>query len=135
MTITEARDDVFTLFKTAWDANGGGAGLYYQDRPTDPPETGPWGFIQMEHVDGGQRSIGPTAIFERVALVTVQIWCEAGQGMTQSDTLAQVVLDAFEGEKTANGVWFRNARVGESGRDGEWYVTNVFVEASYDEVK
>ena len=55
--------------------------------------------------------------------------------MSVADEIAQIVLDAFEGQSSPGGVWFRNATPQERGQDGVWTRTDVVIEFTYDESK
>lgn len=133
LTQTEARDAIFALVKAAWDPTG--LAIYWENTEFEPPSAN-YAHVFLNHVGGGQRTLGSPAKFERVALLTVQIWTKAGHGMGDSDTLSQTMLNALEGKKTTTGaVWFRNVRSSEGGVDGDRYLTNVFAEAIYEELK
>ena len=74
--------------------------------------------------------------FRRFGIVTVQVFELSGDGLTSSDVLVDLALDAFEGEKTGlDRVEFRNARANEIGQDGPWFQTNVIAEFTYDRTK
>ena len=147
-TVTQARNEVFTLFRTAWlaDASSLGVELRYEDvGPTDPPKipTGgdapSWVRIQLRHADGDQSSLGGetgTRIFERFGIITVQVFTPTGDGLVLNDTLSLIARNAFEGKTTSPGaVRLRRARIVAVGEDGPWYQSNVLVDFEYDEVK
>lgn len=134
LTITEARDEILTLFQTAWDANSNGTPVYYWDVPHEPPKSGDWARVSVQHQTGGDAAIGGR-FFDRAGIITVQLFTIYGRGLSNADSLSKVCLDAFEGKSTSGGVWFRNARINEIGLDGKWFNTNVIVEFEYTEVK
>ncbi len=148
LTYADARDEILTLFKDAWDAGADSAGVrvQYPDVAEDPPpeteETNespsPWARVTVEHASGGQDtlmgSVGNRR-FRRDGTVRVQIFTAFGQGLSLADSLAKIAADAFEGQTTPNDVWFRNVRLNELGRDGEYSVTQVLADFTYDEVK
>jgi len=133
LTYTAARDEILTLFKTAWDAQGTVPPVLYWDRATQPPTSGDWARITLRHTSGGNAAIS-NRFFVREGLVTVQLFTNFGEGLSSADLMSKVVSDAFQGQQTAGGVWFRNVRVNEIGQDGEWFQTNVLIDFEYNEV-
>ena len=141
-SITQARDDILTVFQTAWDANttaivGSIPEVRYRlvEESAIPPADGYWAHVSVEHVDGGHAAIG-TRLFEHLGLFTAQLYSPAeAAGLDNLDLLIQVVLDAFEGKYSTNGVWFRNARVNEVGPGRGYFQTNVLVEFVYTTAK
>lgn len=142
-TPNTARDEVLALFKAAWDADAESTGIpvLWENVVGTPPEATDvngnptsWARAQMRHVDGGHANIGNTR-FDQSGLITIQIFTPSGFGLEKSDKLADVARKAFEGKKTASGVWFRDARINEEGPDGPWFMTNVFVTFEYDQLR
>lgn len=137
LTYTQAIDGVLTKFRTAWLATGYDA--FYDDTPQDRgTDEDPWARATVQHVDGFMSSLkSPTgqARYERKGILTVQIFTESGSGLQAAYDLAKVVSDAFEGQSVAGGLWFRDVRVREIGRDGAFRQTNVIVEFDYEEEK
>jgi len=137
-TITEARDDILSVFKTAWDANttaivGSVPEVRYQtvEETALPPSTGYWAWVAVEHVEGGHAAIG-TQLFEHEGIFSVQLYSPlTTQGIENLDALVEVVLAAFEGKQSTNGVWFRNARVNEVGPSRAWFQTNILIDFVY----
>ncbi len=138
LTVSAARDEILTLFKTAWDAGAPAVPVHYWDMSTDTPGTSnaAWAAIRAQWTLGRQRglSVG-TKRYEREGIVTVQIFTPFGSGLSQADDLSKIAYDAFEGVDTPNGVWFRNVRVNTVGQSGEWFQTNVIADFIYEEVK
>lgn len=137
MTYEEAVDDVLGMLNTAWSVTG--HNLYFAntrgERETD--ETS-FAMAKIMHTDdGGQRTLGGVGYreFERVALLMVMIYVQAGKGLSEMYQLAKVVSDAFEGKTSVGGVRFRNITLRERDRDGQFAQIDVFVEFEYDEVR
>lgn len=134
-TYEEAYDAMLALMKTAWDPTG--HQLFYEnvEQKRDDDES-PYARIDVTHAGGFQATLGGTGArsFRRTGVVTVRIYSQAGKGLQGSLQLAKVAADAYEGQSTG-GIWFRNIRVNEIGRDGSFYQTNVVVEFEYDEIK
>ena len=139
LTYSEAQDEILALFKTAWDAGGGGVTVIWADNDVEPPEDDPWVHIRLEHVPGMQGSLTGglgTTRWSRLGLVSVDIRTLSGRGLLQNTQLGMVAADAFEGKTTPGGVWFRNVRYSEApGRDGKWQQGNVVAEFTYDQIK
>ena len=140
-SIGEARDEILTHFKTAWDAGTPPIPLLlYDDTRTDLPDDAPYARITIQHTATTQVTVGGKSSggqrFRRVGLITVQIFTISVDGLTNSDPLVDLVIDAFEGEDTGSDrIEFRNTRANEIGQDGPWHQTNVLVDFEYDRVK
>lgn len=136
---TQARDEMLTLFRTAWlaDAATAAAPIVYWDKSEDEqlpdPNTTPiWCRATIQHAGGGNDSIG-NKIFFRTGTATIQIFTVYGSGLTNNDLAVKVALDAFQGKSTSGGVWFRNVFANEIGQDGMWFQTNVLASFEYTE--
>lgn len=144
-TLATARDDLMGKIQTQWDA-GSTAGelLLYEDRSGERPSANDtnavqlWGFVQVRHFSSSQPTLASDTgakRFRREGLLTLQLFLPQGDGLTLMDTIGQEFLNALEGERTANGVAFREVRVVEIGEDGPWFQANVLANYEYDEVK
>ncbi len=143
-TISAARDEILLHFTTKWNAGTPPIPLLlYDDKHRDLPDDAPYARITIKHNVFPQVTIGATVAqggngvrFRRFGIVTIQVFELSGDGLTSSDILVDLALDAFEGEKTGlDRVEFRNARANEIGQDGPWFQTNVIAEFTYDRVK
>jgi len=135
-----ARDAILDHFTTEWNAQASPPELRYDDRTQDLPSGDvSWARVSVLHNTGRQNTMGETGNrrFRKTGIVTVQIFTPFGDGLTESDILVKVAVDAFEGKSTGGGdtVDFTNVRSQEIGRDGYWYQTNVLAEFDYDAVK
>lgn len=141
LTKTEARNEMVTLVKTAWDAGAGTPipPMIYPDLDRKRPDTGAWGRMVVQHAPtAGESTLSGGAgkqMFERLGVVIVQLFDDAGKGYSRLDALTKVMEDAFEGKSTPGGVWFRNVRSPEVGRDGRFQQVNVLADFTYVEVK
>jgi hypothetical protein len=147
-TPEQARKDIYGAVKTAWDAGASTTGkvLIFDNVTDDIPadevaSTGDpalWGAVKVESGASRQASLrgdGGLRRFRRVGVLFVELYIPAGNGLSLADEASKVVLDAIEGQTTANGVYFRNAQIREEGVSGPWFLTVVAVEFEYDEVK
>ena len=144
-SVTQARDDIISLFKTYWDANTAAiTGTVPQvvygglEEVSEPPSDLPWVRVSVIHGTGGQASFGDTGgrHFDRNGIVTIQLFVPLkDNGMVTMDQLIQVALDSIEGKCTSNGVWFRNVRINEQGPDRAWFNVNVLADFEYYTVK
>ena len=136
LTYEAANDDMLAIMKAAWDATG--YNLHYesvkQQRDTD---NDPWAAVSIRHALGQQSSLGGIGSrrFTRNGTIFVQIFTLIGKSLQEAYQLAKIVGDAYEGQASANGVWFRDIRVNEIGRDGTFYQMNVLIDFQYDEIK
>ena len=145
--ITTAVDEIFTLFKNAWDLSSAQYNnnviptVLWQgvDKEIDPDVTESWARIFITHTGGDQATLSNEdgkRKFERRGSVAVQIYFPIirGIGMHNLYKLAEVALKAFEGKTTDSGVLFKNLRFAEAGRFDAWLQVNVIGQFSYDEV-
>lgn len=139
--ITQARNEIMTVLKTAWDANDESCEqpLQYGGRAQKPASTDAWARVTLLHNDGGQSSLsneGGVRRFSYTGIVTVQVFTLIGDGLVLSDVLVQIVKDAFAGVSTIPGnVHLRNVRPREIGETGPWHQVNVITDFEYDEVR
>lgn len=137
LTITQARDEISTLFKVAWDATGY---LVIWDDVGQPAPTdrSPWARFTIRHYDGAQATLANHSgqrRYRRSGTIFVQLFAPTGEGLSTLDEMAIVAMRAFEGKSTAGGVWFRDVRLREVGVDGNWQQANVMADFEYDEVR
>lgn len=145
LTITQARDEMLTLLKTAIAASSyADITIHWQDilhpdastAPGTSRNPDPFLRVEILHLGGGQVSLSqPRALYSRRGLIRVEIRAPQGVGMSTLDEIAQIVLDAYEGQSSPGGVWFRNAQVREMGADGIWTRSDVLIDFTYNERK
>lgn len=132
LTFAQARDEIQTLFRTAWLFGAPTVPLKYDDVTSPPPNDPSWARIQVRHNLGGNDAIG-NRLRRRSGVVTIQIFTTFGGGLASADVLGKVAVDAFHGKATPGGAWFRNVRLNEVGPDGKWFQTNVLADFEYNE--
>lgn len=136
MTYEEAIDDMQKMVLDAWGPTG--HEIFWEsveaDRETDDTA---WAISNIRHVSGRQENLGGIGnrSFLRTGIIFLQIFTRVGNGLQESYQLAKVMADAFEGRSSPNGVWFRNVRINEVGKDGTFSQTTVTIEFQYNEVK
>jgi hypothetical protein len=136
LTKAQARDEILSVLNEAWDATD--YPMLFEDLPAVLPKNGPWARTSVRHVDGEQATLsGGLGLqkFKRSGFITVQIFSPSGDGLSLSDSLIKIVMDAFEGKATSGGVWFRNVRSTEVGPDGNFFQVNVTIDFEYTELK
>lgn len=134
-TFVQASDLIHTIFSQEWTSTG--LKLFYQNVEDDRDTTrDAFASIDIVHGVGFQATLGGVGrrSFRRSGVVTIRIYTQAGKGLQESRELAKVAVDAFEG-RSIEGIWFRNVRMIEIGREGSFFQTNVLAEFEYDEVK
>jgi len=137
LTHQQARDEIFDVLIAAWTPTT--FPIHWEEvRKQRSKDEKPWAVATLQHSAGFQSTLSGAVgsrTFTRLGFLTVQIFTPNGKGLQDAYDLAKVVSDAFEGISTPGGVWFRNVRLNEVGRDGEFFQLNVVVEFRYDEVK
>lgn len=136
LTFAQANDEVLTLLKTAWDTTG--HKLFYEGvRDQRETDNGPWAQVVVRHAVGRQDTLGGVGnrSFLRLGVLIVTIHTLSSSSLSDAYALAKVVADAYEGVSSPGGVWFRNVRVNELGRDGTFNMTQVLIDFEYYETK
>ena len=140
-TVEQARNEIISTFKTAWDAGAESTGLnvLYWDTEGEVPDSGAYARVTVRHATGEQTTVGSAAgkrRYERAGTVTVQIFTEHNEGGTLSDKLVNIIENAFRGVTTSPGrVIFRRVRTNEIGQDSQWFQVNVLADFEYDEIR
>jgi hypothetical protein len=142
LTYLEAVNEMSDIVKAAWDTTAWPTNLHYESvaksRDFAEPTGDVWAGLKIRHIAGRQKALcGATGtnIFERTGNVVVMIKIRQGVGLQNFYNAGKVLADAFEGKSSPGGVWFRNVRINEIGRDGEYHQNNFIVDFEYDEVK
>lgn len=136
-TVTQARDNILSFFKTTWDNLTPPFPVVYQDEPTQKPGTlTPWCRVKLEHVTGRQRTLcGSTGDmrFTREGILWIQIFSPMGLGQFNSDALADGLLLSLERGRFDGG-FFKDVRLNEVGPSGDWWQVNLVCPFEYDDI-
>lgn len=131
---TEARDQIFGVFKGAWNPQ---YPVSWRDVPSAPPvDEVPWARIRLEHVTGVQSSINGEVgcrRYDSTGFVSVQIFCPIGDGQVTAYGLAKQVQQAYQDARLS--VWFRNVRIREATPSGNFEQMNVIADFEYETVR
>jgi len=144
-TYTEAVDAINGAFYEAWQAEaasivGSVPEIRWQGVEADkPPQNVFWCRVSIQTVYEEQTTLSNdngTKRYRTGGLVFVQIFCPTAdaQAMDKGRKLAIVARNAFRGKQTANGVWFRNARINELPPEDDAYRLNVVADYEYDDI-
>lgn len=136
LTYEQAYDEMLALLKDKWDDTT--YTMFWEGVGEDRPTTeDPWAQVIIRHGQGGQRTLGGRGqrSFLRIGLIIVQLNTPATSGLPQAYQLAKVVADAYEGVSSPLGVWFRNVRLSENGRNGSFNEVEVIIDFEYHEIK
>lgn len=135
-TYQEAQDEMFGLFKAAWDTTGLEA--HYQEvREQKTITQNSWACVFLGSVDSRQSALSSdegNRKFTRECNLLIQLFTHHGKGLQTINTLCKLVTDAFEGVPTQK-VFVRNTQVSSSRRDGSFVQTNITINFTYDEIK
>lgn len=144
-TVAEARDSIIQSFYDAWSADSQSEDIkvFYPGKDEDESEKSAdksWARISIKHFDSGfsKNSLVDSEgkkNYQRDGVVIVNIFTPIGDGLGLDAHLASVVMGAYEGKSTPNGVWFRNVRFNEIGTHRSWNQTNVKANFNYSEHK
>lgn len=145
MNYTEGRDAILGVINTAWAAEYPDYPINFPDVVAEKPETTdgadtPWARAGVTHTNGGQASLAGDVgqrRWRRVGFLWVQVFTPIGDGGTRSDEIAQVLVDALQTQRSAEGVWFRNPRMRDvtTPSGAAFKQTNVLCDFSYDDVR
>lgn len=136
LTFAQASDQILARLKEAWDSTGYNL-VYDNVREQKQALNVPWAMALVRHGFSNQSSLGGVGhrTFSRLGILVVTIHTPSSSGLSDAYILAKVVTDAFEGVSMPNGVWFRNVRINELGREDAFYQTNVLINFEYTETK
>lgn len=107
--------------------------------PTD--NTVVWARWRMQHVTGAQASVGGQKLWNRDGLVMIQLFTPLQADMRDTYGLSDVVVEAYEGKRTEDDVWFRNVFAAEpegierDAKANNWYQVNVFADFTYSKLR
>jgi hypothetical protein len=141
--VDQAIDEIYGLLFTAWRASFPTAVILFPDVDGEPPASGVWSRVVVQHTNGGQAALAGglgLQMWDRSGVVGVQVFSDAGRGMTGPSGhgvlwAASVMRDALEGAATTGNVWFTNVKLVEVGRDGNWQQVNVTASFEYQQLK
>lgn len=141
LTITQARDEIYTMLKTAWDAMSDDYPLRFQGMAEADPSSQvtdhhppAWARASIHHTDMGDDALGGR-LFYRRGLLMVELFTPRFDGLSTLDTLSQVVISAFQGQKSPSGIWFREVTFTETDSDGVYATGQVRARFEYNEVR
>lgn len=139
-----ALDDILGFVSSHWNLQtaallGSAVKIVYEEAgdPSPRDQTEPWGRLTVTLANARQATFGAIGNrrFERMGLVTMQLFVPKARGVTVNARLAKIATDSMEGKSSPLGVWFRNVRATELGPEGPWYRTNVVADFVYDDIK
>lgn len=135
----EARDLVYEVLNTAWNAPMSPPPLIFEDRGVAKPDHGPYAEAEIDFGYQGGVAIGDSGR-KRVrteARLIVSIHTVPGDGLTMSDALVKIVQNAFEQRRNTapDQVTFRRVTVVKDGRVGDSYKMRVIVYFEYDRIQ
>ena len=149
LTYDQAVDEMFALFRTAWNANtaaivGTVPEVRWQgvESKVVPIVDGYWCRISTQNL-GEKQTTFKSAIaqdtnrrYTSKGLLFVQIFCPMSDSdsMSKGRQLGEVAKKAFRGKATPAAVWFRNARVNDLPPEDDMYRFNMVVEYEYDDI-
>lgn len=144
LTLQETYDEILTRFKDAWDdASGGPFEVAWPDVPLTPllqqyitgeiedtTDLQPWARVTIRPNVRDQRTLGSDGnrLWTRNGILFVEIFTPTGDGMVLSNTLCELVQNAFEGISSPHSVWYPQTRINVNGIEGLWSRNTVTVE-------
>lgn len=145
----QARDEMFALFKAAWDANSAAIAGYIpevrwqgKELTTKPDRSKFWARVSIQSVIEQQATLSNCVIepgkkkYESSGLIFVQLFApkvtDGAYELLQQ--LAKVARDAYRGKTTPGNVWFRNVRINTLSPEELFFRLNVVGEYEFDEV-
>jgi len=146
---SEARNQMFALFKAAWDAGSAAIVGYvpevrWQDNElADKPQSGKhWCRASTQSVIERQATLSDCVgepgkkRYESAGLVFVQLFApkSVANASEKAQQLAVIARNAFRGKSTAGGIWFYNVRINNLAAENLFYRFNVVAEYEYDEI-
>ncbi len=141
-TFEQARDDIGTIMKAAWEADPASSGLplLYEDKEEAagqiPDDVSAWGRLEIKFSTSIQAGHGDSQKrWNRTGFVFMNLYTTPGEGNETKDDLLKVVMDTFEGTSTTNGVLLHEIIVDNKGIVSEMRETRVSIAFDFDELK
>lgn len=134
-TLREARKAVVDKWLVDWPLVAPGVPSYFDNEAAEPCST-PWTRVVVRELLSRQETLGvaPTRIFERKAMVLVQIFVARDTGVGAILDLAQSARAVFEG-KSFGGLDFYEVTPREVPTEDRWYQMTVEAQFNYYETK
>lgn len=149
----QARDEMFALFKTAWDANSAAVVGYvpevrWQGKEIATPNAGKpdrtkfWARVSIQSVLEQQATLSNCVVepgkkkYESAGLIFVQVFGPKSVDNSYEllQQLAKVARNAYRGKTTPGNVWFRNVRINTLNPEELFYRLNVVGEYEFNEI-
>lgn len=75
-------------------------------------------------------------LYDSSGVIIIQFFCpkSTANSLEKGRKLAMIARNAYRGNGTPNGVWFRNARVVDVPDEKPWYRLNVVIEYEFSEI-
>jgi hypothetical protein len=140
-SVQDARDDILTFFKTAWDAQTAPVPpvVYDNIAGEHPADGSAWLRVSVQHGESYQATVGGdpgNRRFRNPGMFVAQIFTPTGAGTALADMYAQILKATFEGQRTkGDGAFFYNVRSKEIGQNDNWWQVNFTAEFQWDEVR
>lgn len=151
-TYSEARDEMFRLFQTAFNAGAADIVNYVPEirwqgveEKDAPPEDKFWVRVSTQNVTSRQSAFvsddAPAQSakeFTNRGLIFVQVFAPRSLSKEGSfvlgGKLAEFVQSIFQNAETSSSVWFRNVRINELPPEDKAYPFNVVAEYTFDQL-
>lgn len=148
LTLQETIDEILARFKEVWDTTDYAANVVWPDVPLAPAiqqmiagadgvVLQPWVRITIRPNLRRQRSLGNEGnrLFTRNGILFVELFVPTGDGNTESNQLAELIANQFEGITSPYHVWYTETRIAQNGIEGLWSRQTITVEWESEEVK
>lgn len=139
MKYLEARDAIFTIFKTWADAQTPVIPIAWPDVPFDKDSV-KTSFLQVavKHATGAQQAfVGgttPAKVWGRAGVASATVCTPIARGLRVGYTLAQGLTDSIQ-SSVDSVVWFRNVRIRELGSEGGYERVQVLFNFEYTDLQ
>lgn len=136
LTQAEAAGEMQAMVWAVWEPTGNE--MHWESvRDERSADESPWASTFIRHGPSRQVTFGPVGsrIFEREGTVMMNTFAPIGKGLSESYAMAKILADAFEGKSSPGGVWFKNVRINEIGREGQFMQFSALADFTYNEVK
>lgn len=142
----DSTDDIFSAFKTLWDAEAALVVGYVPEvrwqgveLPEKPDASKYWARASRLSVTEEQANLSGNDLKRRYTasgIAIVDIFCPKSdvEAMYNGRQLSAIARDSFRVSNATRVVWFRNARINEVAPDNDFLVFRVIAEFEYDEI-
>jgi hypothetical protein len=141
--MAQADKEMAALFRQAWEVTAGNTCDWPNMKSVEHDESDTWARWALDYVTGSQVTLGGTGTrkFSKQGLIYITVYSPLGAGLANARDASEIAIQAYEGKRTPNDVWFRRVRIESeghgqgTGKNKSWWTTLVVAEFTYEHLR